>query len=180
MDKNKKTKSGFSLVELMVVLAIVLIMTGIFLANQNGNKDQENVETAARQVAAQIRQLQNEALSGKQIGGVLVCGFRFDIVSGALVFSTSYYSYSDCAAGTGAAQIGASTQFNLNSKGLLGGTAKANSSNSFYFKAPRAGLSGGQVLINLVSKDGTKHASVCVCTSGNILEKGDDTACSGC
>lgn len=80
--KTKKT-NGFSLVEIIVVMAIVSIMAGVaFVVGGSGNAEKD-VDTATQMIAAQIKNLQSEALIGKKIPDglgnmVSACRFVFD------------------------------------------------------------------------------------------------------
>jgi prepilin-type N-terminal cleavage/methylation domain-containing protein len=61
--KNKK--GGFTLIEVMIVIAILGIMIGIAFLSLSPIRDRKAVETAEREVAASIRLAQNYALNGK-------------------------------------------------------------------------------------------------------------------
>lgn len=179
MDKNKtnkKTKSGFSLVELLIVFAIMIIMTSILLANQNNNKAKSDVEAAARQVAAQLRQLQNDALNGKQVNngsGTMInaCDFILNIggaqSDGVTSTATTYVIYNrDCTiAGhvpikdTSNNIIKQTFNFNKNNKVTA-------SSASFVFSSPRGDVLSG----NIVLSEGSSQITVCVYSSGNVTE----------
>lgn len=71
-----KNKKGFSLVELIAVMAMFAILTSIGLVSMSANRTIKELETEARKVAASIREAQNDALIGK-IGpsGSLPCQF---------------------------------------------------------------------------------------------------------
>lgn len=63
----KIKKPGFTLLELVIVMAIITIMTIIALSNIQSNKKSKELEAAARAVSAAIREAQNNALAGKQV-----------------------------------------------------------------------------------------------------------------
>ena len=66
-NKFSKFKKGFSMIELLVVIVIVILMSAIlFAGNQNKNKTRDEVDAATRQLASELRSLQNDALNGKQ------------------------------------------------------------------------------------------------------------------
>lgn len=162
---QKSFKDGFTIIELLIVFAIIIIMTAVLLMNQNGNQAQKNVETAARQVAAQLRSLQNEALNGKQAGTVLTpaCDFIFTSVANDTKYSVSYNNCSHVLI------PGSAQPIPLNS-------GKGNVSISpatISFSSPRGQVSGSYQLI--LTSSG-KSAYVCVCNSGNIF----DTTNSSC
>jgi prepilin-type N-terminal cleavage/methylation domain-containing protein len=62
------TKRGFTLIELIVVIAIFTVMTGILLANLPQFRDQTNLDLIAHQIAIDIRQAQVYGVSTKAVG----------------------------------------------------------------------------------------------------------------
>jgi prepilin-type N-terminal cleavage/methylation domain-containing protein len=65
MDKMFENKKGFSLMELLIAMAIVSIIASATMVSMSSQKRNTEVETAAREVAAAIRQAQNNSLTGK-------------------------------------------------------------------------------------------------------------------
>ncbi|MFC1623254.1 Tfp pilus assembly protein FimT/FimU [Patescibacteria group bacterium] len=64
--QNKNNKKGFTLLETLVVIAMVAIMTIAVLTTLNTNKLERELETAGDQVYSAIRETQNYALTGKE------------------------------------------------------------------------------------------------------------------
>lgn len=62
---KKLCKKGFSLVEVMIVIAIIGISAGILFARVDSTNPSTEVELAGRQIAASLRTAQNNAISGK-------------------------------------------------------------------------------------------------------------------
>ncbi|MFA5777501.1 MAG: prepilin-type N-terminal cleavage/methylation domain-containing protein [Parcubacteria group bacterium] len=60
-----KNKKGFSLIELLIAIAIIGIITSVTIVSMGDRKRDAEVEVAARKVVAAIRQAQNNALAGK-------------------------------------------------------------------------------------------------------------------
>ncbi len=74
---RQKNKKGFSLIELMIVIAIISIMAGVILSTTSQGRTKHELETAMREVSAGIRSAQNSALSGKRSGINRSCHFAF-------------------------------------------------------------------------------------------------------
>ena len=58
---------AFSFIEVILVVAIIGIMTSIVFTSINQSKHRTELETAANEVVASIRKIQNYSLSGKDI-----------------------------------------------------------------------------------------------------------------
>ncbi|NTV40937.1 MAG: type II secretion system protein [Candidatus Moranbacteria bacterium] len=150
-------KKGFTLIELVIVVAIVTIMTGVSLTNVSRNKEAKEVEIAASQVASALRSLQNDAVNGKVLTGSSVCRSTLNLVNGEKKYGTSYFS---CSSG---AQVGAENIFYLSSKKENG--IVTSSAASFSFTAPRGDVSSSG-FVRLTAGANTYY--VCVESSGNI------------
>lgn len=75
---NVKNKKGFSLLEMMIVVSIIITMTMTMFVISFKDRDKKELETIGRSVAAAIRETQNNALTGKQENDDgLPCAFRF-------------------------------------------------------------------------------------------------------
>lgn len=75
MNKNKK---GFSFLEMIIVVAIIMIMTMTMLVISFKDRDKKQLEAVGREVAAAIRETQNNSLTGRQGANEgLPCAFRF-------------------------------------------------------------------------------------------------------
>ena len=62
--KTKKNNSkGFTLVETIVVVAVVSILSIVMLASHQGSQKQQSVQRAAHQLAGDIRRAQNMAMA---------------------------------------------------------------------------------------------------------------------
>ena len=90
MNSNKKTTKGFSLMEVLIVLAIIAIMAGVLFVRNNSKSSQE-VQLDAREIAAQLRLLQNDALNGKVIGGKNICKAEMSLTNGSNAYQIRYY-----------------------------------------------------------------------------------------
>jgi len=158
--KFQKSKKGFTIVELLIVLSIMIIMTGVLYANQNSKKSSIAVESAGRIVAAQIRALQNESLNGKKIGTEYANQYIFDVAANATTYSVSYKN-------TAGTVLDTIVSDNFATKKV-----KFNSTVSFYFKSPSAAVNpSANYGIVIVSDDGNSTRYVCVSTLGAVTEQ---------
>lgn len=66
-----------TLVEMMVVIAIIGIITGVTIVSFQSGKSSSRLQAAQREVAATIKLAQSYALQGKAQGGVTPCGYGF-------------------------------------------------------------------------------------------------------
>lgn len=157
--KFKKFRQGFSLVELVIVMAIITIMTVVLFVSMSNKKAVADVDVAVRQVAAQLRVLQNEALSGKQIDGKNVCKYEFD----APIGSSYTIKYSDCAASPSVIDAGTqSVDFTKKRVSFIGSDV------NLYFSSPLGNVDGVKTIK-------IKSTTASVCMSVEVLENGSIT-----
>lgn len=144
-------KSGFSLVELLVVMGITLMMAGMVFALNAKSVAPQDVESASQQVSAQLRSLQNEALTGKMVkdsGGNFVSACRFIFKANS---SNSTYSviYDKNCSGATVDQIGEPLVVDLQKKRV-----KFDADHTIIFSSPR-GETGSEEEIILISDRNT-------------------------
>jgi prepilin-type N-terminal cleavage/methylation domain-containing protein len=148
MKKNNKNKKGFSFIELMITIAIMGIMTTITLVSMNKGRELWAVKTAAREVAATVRETQNNALTGKGLKDQTTsCVFRF-----RWVVDSSNYFMEDC---------------KDQSYVLKNGVTFSNLG-SITFEVPFSMLSGSTRTITV--KKGASAYNICVYVSGAVKE----------
>jgi len=159
---NKKNLQGLTLIELLIVFAIISIVSAIVLLNFSTNRSQKQVEMAAREVSGVFHEAQNYSLTGKQaVPGTSPCKFT---VSWAASSYSIVYWYKD-------ASGNCVLQSNFRTYVLSNGVTFSNSNNldTSGFTLPHAAtLFGSTLAVNLV-KSGY-YRSVCVSTSGLISE----------
>ncbi len=64
--RAKHNKQGFTLIEILIVFAIVILLGIISMVNLQGSKNETDLNDAAKQVVVLLRQAQNQAASGYQ------------------------------------------------------------------------------------------------------------------
>lgn len=64
--KNKKNSAGFSLIELMVTLSIIIIISSITLVNYPDLSEQHSINRAARTVSLSLRDAQIRSMAVKE------------------------------------------------------------------------------------------------------------------
>lgn len=71
----------------MISMTVLSIMATVTIVSMGGSKTKQEVEGAARELAAAIRETQNYALTGKNIGaaGDVPCQFRVNVDIGTSV-----------------------------------------------------------------------------------------------
>ena len=65
----KKNSKGFTLIELIVVMAIIAIMTGIVFANYRNSQQQLALQRAASKLAQDVRRAQEMAMASEAFEG---------------------------------------------------------------------------------------------------------------
>ena len=143
---------GFSFLELMIVIAIAGIMTAVMLVSMNAQKEKKEVEAAAREVAAVVREAQTYALTGKGLtASSASCSYNFFWTTGTVDYGIT----------------GCRTQNYV----LKNGVQFSGSSGSVSFSVPFSATSPATILLN---KNSSSYY-VCVYSSGLVKE-----SLSGC
>jgi prepilin-type N-terminal cleavage/methylation domain-containing protein len=145
------SRSGFTFIEVMIVIAIMGIMAVVALVSLNPAEENAAVESATRQVTSTIQLARSYALQGKRENGSAVCGFGVEITSSSqynLYYNILQASSSDCVTqGTPGSTIGAIDS----TYALPSGITFNTSSKYIYFSVPSADVTSpwtGGVCLN--------------------------------
>lgn len=89
----KNSKAGFSLVELLMVVTIIILMSTIVLVSFRSGQDQFTLQRAAHLLAQDIRRAQELAMRAEDFHGTVSRGgFGVHLTTGA----SSYVLFADC------------------------------------------------------------------------------------
>lgn len=175
--------------ELMIVIAIIGIMTAVTVVSLGNTRTKKEVEVAAREVAAAIREAQNYALAGKQPGASVACGMGLvtdnDGTGYKIFYNTKANPGDDCnSIGKNYNPPNSVTlaQYNLKNSVQFPDSPINYRNKSVYFTMPHGTVYGnnGQILPAngnfplQVGKAGTSYYYTCVSSSGNVVENGTD------
>lgn len=162
---------GFTLIEVMAVMAIIGVMSAMVFTSLRSGKEQKTVEGEARKVAAAIREVQNYALTGKQIGGSVSCKFGIMPLTAGdsqIILTESHRTGSSCSTGISAAAAIPGMTINLSN----GVTFSNDLDYNFFFTVPRGELdpNGNATPIGLRLGKGSTTYSVCVYPGGQVKD----------
>ncbi|MFH0969473.1 MAG: type II secretion system protein [Patescibacteria group bacterium] len=153
-----KKKKAFSIIEVLIVIAIIGIMTAATIVSLQSGKTDKELETAAREVSAAIREAQNNALTGKNASSSCQY-YDFTYTASSTNYSVGTVSGSGCP---------------LASYTLKNGVTFVNGG-SFNFSIPFGGVTG-------ISGIKITKNNVCYCvsinSSGSVEERGKLSTCS--
>jgi len=70
----KSCKKGFTLIEVMIVVSITVLLSGLVFASYKDSQKRYSLAQAVQKLASDIRRVQNMTISGKEIVGVCESG----------------------------------------------------------------------------------------------------------
>lgn len=146
------------MIELMAVMAIIAVMTSISLISMTNNRTDREVETAAREVMAVLKEAQNNALTGRVPAGVdYPCVYTFR-VTGTAEYEIAYSSHTQgeiCSE-----ELKSMTKYELKNNVSFAGESEVS------FVVPHGNTGGGAVI---VEKNGVSY-SVTITSAGQISD----------
>lgn len=175
MIERRRVK-GVTLIEMLVVLAIIGIMTSLTMVSLGQARIEKQVEVAARLLASRVREIQNHTLVGRKIGTRVLC----DAFISPVAIGDSSVSFGYRYRGTSVSCATVVPGTNLDSLPALeftdGVVFQSANPITLTFKAPRAVLFSGNVQVApqdhqeyRLSK-GSARWIVCIYPSGRIEE----------
>lgn len=159
------------MLELTVAMAVVGILTAAVIVPLSNTRTKKEVEVAAREVAAAIREAQNYALTGKQVSGAeYPCNYKLNATPDTSNYKIEYdyHTYGSAVC---------NLNKNLYSSSLKNGVSfKSATTNpiSISFSIPYGSTNPAA---RVVLEKSSSRYTVCVNSSGNIEEKIGDVAC---
>jgi len=162
--------------ELLIVCAIIGIMSAVALVYLGGSsRSGQEAELAAREVAASVREAQNNALAGKQpVDGVIACGHGFYFAANGDSDYKIFYNPktgADCSTASKTHDAGSGDYIDYS---LPSGVQFSAGSGAIYFDSPHANVyRNGSLLAAVLTITITKNSSnynICVYPSGNVTE----------
>ncbi|MBP7811685.1 MAG: prepilin-type N-terminal cleavage/methylation domain-containing protein [Candidatus Moranbacteria bacterium] len=165
-------KNGFTLIEILVVVAIIAIFSAIVIPNVNAARIGKQVEANARSLASALREAQNHALAGERaVTNRVSCSFSFGPSAASVTSIARAYQYRNgatCAASTRSESL---TAFSLTQ-----GVRLLEANVGVRFKVPWGEVwngTGSEKLGSVVRytlAKSTARWSVCVYPEGRIEE----------
>jgi prepilin-type N-terminal cleavage/methylation domain-containing protein len=158
MEKQK----GFTLIEIVITVAIIGIASTVVLAGLGGGRAEREVEASAREFASVVREAQNYALTGRQLtSNTDPC--RYQVGWSGSQYSLTYF-YAPAGGSCAAPASPTPTTY-----ALKGGVA-FSSAGSAYYRPPHAAndISGSKLVV--LTKNGSYH-SVCLYGNGRVLDQ---------
>jgi len=168
-SKSKKYNPGFTLVEMLVVVAVIGIMTTVSLVSMQSSKSNARLNAAQGEVIATIRLAQSYALQGKMQASKTPCAYVFKFMT-----QSRYQIFYKPPTASGCASPGANSPgeyFDL----VAGVTVPANVvGKEIIFSVPFGGVSG-TALTDIAGTFTLDHAgatskTIAVSNNGNIVE----------
>lgn len=177
--RSRRGASGFTLIEVVVVVAILGIMSVLGLTSYNESKRIKAVDTSAVELVSWLAEQRNNALTGEQpANGAIPCSYGFVPISGQPAYNLRVKTKgssadADCATGT------SNTDRRVNLKPSVSFSATPP---AFEFVLPRgeSNLPNGTTTILLRSGSGSSivTGAVCIYTQGGLSTRIERRAAS--
>lgn len=170
----KRKQQAYTLIEVMVVIAIIGLLSAIILTAMSRDKARMQIESVSREFSARVRAIQNDALTGKYVGNNIACGYIVDVDVAAGSYRFSRTLNTTCS--TTGLNLCLDGKTPMNTVTLQGGVSVSGPTGVCFTipfgKAKTiSGVDIGATQKYTFSKAGSSHTrSVCVGTTGDITE----------
>jgi prepilin-type N-terminal cleavage/methylation domain-containing protein len=145
--KRTASASGFTLLELLVVVAIITIMTGALIPGFSNYINNQNLKQAQEHVKNDLRTVQNKAMTGANsddlINGNPVNYWGVKFTSGSSTYD--YFISYNAVTGTGCP--GSDAVIMGKSESLPGGTVIRSTTRCIYFSLKNGDIENGTAVI---------------------------------
>lgn len=156
-----KNSAGFTLIEVLIAMAIMGIMAGIIAVSLGNGRIERELEANAREFTGVVREAQNYALTGKQaIVGTDPCRFRIS-------WSGSSYTLTYWFKDTGEV----CNQNSVMATYTLKNGVVFSNADAFYFTLPHATLDFAAVSKEVILNKQSINHVVCVYATGRISDQ---------
>lgn len=167
MNAKPTSHAGFTLIELIVVVVIIITLTGLGIAGYNAFNQRQTLKAAAEEIKSNLRDAQNRALSGEKDCTVCrqgaTCGDNDDLVLNHWLFNitgaTTYTISGNCGGlPFGSKSFTLATGLSFNPTGI-----------EIYFKPLAQGITNPSTVIITISQSSSGHTiTITVSPSGEI------------
>lgn len=151
-----KKEAGFTLTELLVSIFIISLMSGSIMVSYSAGQKQYNVLRSTQEFSANLRQVQNMAISGKNQGATVPGGYGL-FVAGASQYQLFYNTNGSLVHDVGS--------INLKTINLPTGVSLSPINRTIFFVPPDPttyvnGVNSGSQTFTITSGSASKSVSV--------------------
>jgi prepilin-type N-terminal cleavage/methylation domain-containing protein len=159
-------RRGMTLIEMIVVVALVGIMSSVTVVLMAGSRTDRALDAAAREVAALVREVQNYALTGRQVSDVNVaCLYGMKAVN-----ATQYQVFYQYREADKTCTDALSDDTEYFSRVLPHGVEFSDPAFSVQYALPHAALGGTpKITLSKAGSSGDRRAAVCLYGNGDVI-----------
>jgi prepilin-type N-terminal cleavage/methylation domain-containing protein len=180
MREKSRAQRGFTLIEMMIVIAIVGILSAMTLVSFSGKRSERGIDRASHTLAAALREAQSYAQTGRTTTIVQDnCSYRLQIsVTAYVVVNTFRLAGDPPGTCTGVGTVA--------SYRLTDGVVVSSGSVTIGFNIPRGEVTRNGVLLSSSTPSyaridlatGSLARYVCIYPTGRVVENGSSSTCA--